>query len=74
MTHTTIIDKIIAREKANTASGLEVKAGMALVRLTKALEFIADITEEELQHAKVGTGAEVALRHSSRRAREALNG
>ena len=70
----TLVDEIIAREKANTASGLEVKAGIELVRMRKALEFIADITEEELQYAQVGTGAEVALRHSSRRAREALNG
>src|SRR5712671_6007757 len=33
-----------------------------------ALKFIQDLAEEELQYAKVGTGAEVALRHIARRA------
>lgn len=40
--------------------------------LRDALRFIASITEEELQYAKIGTGAEVALRHANRRAVEAL--
>jgi hypothetical protein len=41
-------------------------------RLRKALQFVADLADEELPHAKVGTGAEVALRHISRRANETL--
>ena len=41
--------------------------------LKKALEFVADIAQEELPHAKVGTGAEVALRHIHRKATQALN-
>lgn len=40
--------------------------------LIKALEFCRDIAEEELPYAKVGTGAEVALRHIVRKATEAL--
>lgn len=39
----------------------------------KALKFITDIASEELPFAKVGTGAEVALRHINRRAEEALS-
>jgi hypothetical protein len=38
----------------------------------QALKFIQDLAEEELPHARVGTGAEVALRHIARRARETL--
>ena len=41
-------------------------------QLRAALGFIRDLAEEELVHAKVGTGAEVALRHIARRARETL--
>lgn len=37
-----------------------------------ALKFVQDVAEEELPHARVGTGAEVALRHIARRARETL--
>lgn len=36
------------------------------------LTFMQDLAEEELQFAKVGTGAEVALRHIARKARESL--
>ncbi len=42
-------------------------------RLSDALRFIQDISGEELEHAKVGTGAEVALRHINRRAHAALS-
>lgn len=41
--------------------------------IEEALRFIRDIAEEELQHAQVGTGAEVALRHIARRAGEVLS-
>jgi len=40
--------------------------------MIEALRFIADLTGEELEHAKVGTGAEVALRHANRRALEII--
>lgn len=43
-----------------------------VLAMKKALEFIHDIAEEELPHAKVGTGAEVVLRHIVRKASEAL--
>ena len=39
---------------------------------TGALKFIADLAGEELAYAKVGTGAEVALRHIQRKARDAI--
>lgn len=41
-------------------------------RLERDLTFCRDLAEEELTFAKVGTGAEVALRHIGRRARAAL--
>jgi len=34
------------------------------------IKFIIDLAEEELQFVPVGTGAEVALRHIARRAKE----
>jgi len=40
--------------------------------LVAALKFCRDIAEEELPHARVGSGAEVALRHTIRKARAAL--
>lgn len=40
--------------------------------LVDALQFIADLTAEELEHTPPGSGAEVVLRHSNRRANEAL--
>lgn len=40
--------------------------------LVEALNFITEITKEELQHAKVGTGCEVALRHANRKSEAAL--
>lgn len=40
--------------------------------MLRALTFIRDLAEEELPHNKVGTGAEIALRHISRKAREVL--
>ncbi|HEY7305765.1 MAG TPA: hypothetical protein VH601_16690 [Bryobacteraceae bacterium] len=44
----------------------------AAPELYEALRFVEAITTEELSFAKVGTGAEVALRHANRKAREAL--
>ena len=41
--------------------------------LRAALYFVRDLAEEELPHARVGTGAKVALRHIARRAREELH-
>jgi hypothetical protein len=41
-------------------------------KLVSALKFIRDIAAEELPHARVGSGAEVALRHIKRKANEAL--
>lgn len=38
----------------------------------EALTFIKDLAIEELGHAKIGTGAEVALRHIHRKANETL--
>jgi hypothetical protein len=40
--------------------------------LVKALKFCHDLADEELEYARVGTGAEVALRHIARRAKESL--
>jgi hypothetical protein len=40
--------------------------------LVGALKLIRDIAAEELPNARVGTGAEVALRHIKRKANEAL--
>lgn len=39
-------------------------------RLLAALKFCRDIAEEELPYAKVGSGAEVALRHILRKAND----
>ena len=41
-------------------------------RLRFALQFVYDLAAEELPHAQVGTGAEVALRHIARRSWETL--
>lgn len=41
-------------------------------RLREALEFVAELTGEALEYARVGTGEEVALRHANRKATEAL--
>ena len=41
--------------------------------LRAALRFCGDIAAEELPYTKVGTGAEVALRHIHRKARENLS-
>ena len=41
-------------------------------KLRRALKFIYDLASEELPHTKIGTGAEVALRHILRKANEAL--
>lgn len=68
-TETPDFDRLMeARKIANEAKSDrdEIK------RLREALQFVADITEEELPYAKVGTGSEVALRHANRKAREAL--
>ena len=52
---------------------MAIEAGEAMLAARNAaLKFIQDLAEEELPHAKVGTGAEVALRHIARRARETL--
>lgn len=42
------------------------------VLIGAALIFMRDIATEELQYVKVGTGAEVALRHIKRRAEEQI--
>jgi hypothetical protein len=41
-------------------------------RSRTALKFCGDMAEEELPHAKVGTGAEVVLRHIVRRVSETI--
>lgn len=41
--------------------------------LVQALKFVRDLAAEELPHAKIGTGGEVALRHILRRSQEALD-
>ena len=43
-----------------------------VMKLTKALQFIRDLANEELPHAPVGSGAEVALRHIVRKTTETL--
>ena len=43
-------------------------------KLKSALRFCQEIAAEEYQYAKVGTGAEVALRHIMKKADEALGG
>lgn len=40
--------------------------------LRVALGFIGELAEEELPHARVGTGAEVVLRHIIRRVNETI--
>lgn len=57
---------------AGEAAELYGKAAARIQKAEAALKFIQDLAEEELPHAKVGTGAEVALRHIARRAREIL--
>jgi hypothetical protein len=47
-----------------------MQAADKIDEMRASLKFIADIATEELQYVKVGTGAEVALRHINRRARE----
>jgi hypothetical protein len=42
-------------------------------RFRGAVRFCYDIADEELPHARVGTGAEVALRHIRRKASDALH-
>lgn len=49
----------------------QVKAA-SVDQLIEALKFCRDIAAEELPHARVGTGAEVVLRHVRRKAEEAL--
>lgn len=44
----------------------------AATRLREAMNFIRDLSAEGLDDARVGTAAEVALRHINRRAREVL--
>lgn len=44
----------------------------AIKRRDDALKFCHDMAEEELPHAKVGSGAEVVLRHIVRRVHETL--
>jgi hypothetical protein len=44
-----------------------------LAALREALKFCRDLAGEELAYARVGTGAEVALRHIERKANEALS-
>lgn len=47
---------------------------IAVTNLRAALHFIADLTGEALETARVGTGEEIALRHAHRRAKDALEG
>lgn len=55
------------------AAQAENEALLSKVKALKAdLQFVADITGEELAYAKVGTGAEVALRHANRGANQGL--
>ena len=49
-----------------------MQAADKIDEMRASLKFIADIATEELQYVKVGTGAEVALRHINRRARAHL--
>lgn len=48
------------------------RATAEYVKFTAALKFCRDLAEEELVHTRVGSGVEIALRHISRRATEAL--
>lgn len=61
--------------QADAIAAQPVKAGSGewIKETERGLKFIMDIAEEELPHAKVGTGAEVALRHIHRRALDRLN-
>lgn len=51
---------------------LDAALSPELVTALAALHFIADLSEEELPYATVGTGGEVTLRHVARRARAAI--
>ncbi len=59
-------------DAACVSSEIAERAADEIERLRSALSFVADICGEELAFAKVGTGAEVALRHAHRKANESL--
>jgi hypothetical protein len=59
--------------KENAANvALIVQAVNEREALRDALTFIESLAAEELAHVRVGTGAEIALRHIQRRAERAL--
>lgn len=64
--------KTVAEYYRNITPAGMVRAQTRAEKAEAALKFIQDLAEEELSYAKVGTGAEVALRHIARRARETL--
>ena len=49
-----------------------IKCVQAHDQLIAALSFCGELADEELEHVRVGTGAEVALRHIKRKASETL--
>ena len=73
-------DSLLSRLQILTEPSREIDEEIALMlvpraqheALMAALQFVHDIAAEELPHVRVGTGAEVALRHIKRRTGEAL--
>lgn len=67
------VTSCIMKETAEALSRVAVTDSRAQCdSLIDALKFAHDLAAEELPHAKVGTGAEVALRHIVRKTAEAL--
>ena len=56
----------------NESNSISIAGAAEEAKLRRALQFIRDLASEELPHAKIGTGAEIALRHILRRTNEAL--
>lgn len=55
--------EVIVEALSRVGTPLCKEAATEIERLRAALEFVANITAEELDYVKVGTGAEVALYH-----------
>lgn len=69
----TIRDRLeAARNNPNPSIMLIRDAADEIERLRSTIKWMGDLAGEELPHAKVGTGAEIVLRHIVRRVGEAL--
>ena len=64
---------IVAMCRDSLETAIEKALQQTAEEKDKTIKFCKDIAEEELPYAKVGTGAEVALRHIVRKCSESLN-